>query len=203
MPIGLTKKHLTYMNIGARYWPATLDGLTKDQATAVQPYLSRLESCLKAGIGLYLWGNNGTGKSYITAALCMEVWRTWRVKSFCVTAAELKESWIEDRPLGDRDESVVQRSETARFLVIDDIGKEHRAASGFAETKFGALLRLRSRSKLVTSLTSNLNPKEFGAIYGESAADLSKECMHPIKLKTVSLRSDLADRIHRSLKETT
>lgn len=43
-----------------------------------------------------------------------------------------------------------------RVLVIDDVGKEHRTASGFAEDVFDLLVRHRMNSGLATVMTSNL-----------------------------------------------
>jgi DNA replication protein DnaC len=139
-----------------------------------------------------LWGDNGHGKSYISAALCKRVWGELRVTSYYITASELRDSFLPggDRPANlDSFESVVQRVGSVRFLVIDDIGKEHRASSGFAENKFGKLVRDRVRDNLVTCLTTNLNPKEFGEVYGRSTGQLIKECMIPVKIVGDDMRN--------------
>lgn len=86
---------------------------------------------------------------------------------------------------------------TARYLVIDDLGKEYRSDSGFAETNFGVLLRHRSRMKLVTNITSNLTPKEFGEVYGKSTAQLVKECMYPVHFDGPDMRDAEADKLRQ------
>lgn len=187
----LTEAHLTYMNIGRRYWGADVSTLLSHQRKPLQPYLEKFGQCLQQGIGLFVWGENSTGKTYVTAALCKEAWKRFRINAFCTTAAELKDCWIQDRPLADG-ETFTQRIEKVRLLVIDDLGKEYRAASGFAENKFAALLRTRAREKLTTIVTTNLTPAEFKEVYGLSSGELAKECMYPVRFEPVNVRSMIA-----------
>lgn len=199
-PMELTKGHLTYMNLGIRYWPAEMAKLTLAQRRGVGEYAERFRTMLAKGIGLFLWGPNGSGKSYVSAALCKMAWSEFRVTSYCITAADLKECWINDRPAHEgSEETVTSRTEKARLLVIDDLGKEHRAASGFAETRFGQLLRSRSRQKRTTIITANMTPKEFSEVYGPSTAQLSKECLFPVKLSAEDVRDRLRAGIEKEI----
>ena len=196
MPVDLTKTHLKYMNIGERYWESALADLNQSQEKSLRSFLNKLEATIDRGIGLFLWGPNNTGKSYVSALLCKLVWAQYRVTSYCVTAAELKESWIKSIPAhSGSDELMVDRVMTARYLVIDDLGKEYRSDSGFAETNFGVLLRQRSRMKRVTNITSNLTPKEFGEVYGKSTAQLVKECMYPVHFDGPDMREQESQKI--------
>lgn len=196
--VELSEAHLTYMNIGRRYWDADLKRMLPHQQEPLTEYLSKIGQCVKQGIGLFLWGENSTGKTYVTAALCKHVWSEYRVSAFCTTAAELKECWIQDREVADG-EKFTQRIERVRFLVIDDLGKEYRAASGFAENKFSALLRTRARDKLTTVVTTNLTPAEFKEVYGLSSGELAKECMYPVRFKPVNVRNLIAGDIGKKL----
>lgn len=194
--IPLSKEHLVYMNIGERFWGATLDDMTEEQHSAMNTFVNRLPDYIAHGLGIFLWGDNSRGKSYIAAALCKRVWGQYRVTSYCITASELKDCWIQDRPAHPGStETVLQRVMSARFLVIDDIGKEHRAASGFAENRFGHLLRQRSKLKLVTSLTLNFTPKEFAEVYGKSTAELVQESMIPVRLIGENMRHLIAEEL--------
>lgn len=198
----LTESHLTYMHIGRKYWDADLSSLLPHQKKQLDPYLAKFGSCVGRGLGVFIWGENSTGKTYVAAAMCKQVWQDFRVSSFCITAAELKEAFIQDRPAEEGgNETVMQRCETVRFLVIDDLAKEYRTASGFAEVKFGALLRQRSRQKLTTSITTNLVLKDFRSVYGDSAAELCKECMTPVRFESVNVRDKVADKIVKFLED--
>jgi len=186
----LTGDHLKLMNIGKRFWGATRKGLTESQLHAVGNYLGILDEHVRRGVGMFLWGDNSVGKSHVGAVLCKVVWGLYGVPSFCVTAAELKEAWIDDRPLfPESRETVCERSAKVRFLVIDDLGREHRSSSGFAENKFGALLRQRSRDKKTTVITTNLDPEAYTSIYGKAAFELVRECMIIQEMRGSNLRA--------------
>lgn len=194
MPVHLNVDHLRLMNIGKRFWDATRDSLTESQQESVGNYLVKLDDHVRQGMGLFLWGGNSIGKSYVGAVLCKAVWGLHRVPSFCVTAAELKDAWIEDKPLFlESRETFCGRASSVRFLVIDDLGREHRANSGFAENKYGALLRQRSRDKKTTVITTNLDPTSYEKIYGKAAFELARECMIVRKMGGSNFRAVIAD----------
>lgn len=53
----------------------------------------------------------------------------------------------------------------AYLVVLDDVGKEYRGASGFAAAKFESLLRQRYDDGLPTILTSNVAMEDWAAEY--------------------------------------
>jgi DNA replication protein DnaC len=184
------------MNLGKRYWSSRLNLLTSSQEEALGSYPDKLGEAIRDGVGIFLWGPNSTGKSYVASALCIEATAQFRISSYIIRAAELKEAFIKDFPANpDSNETVIERINYVNFLVIDDLGKEYRTASGFSETAFGSLLRDRCRRKLPTSITSNLPPDEFTNIYGPSTGELAKECMIPIKLGGSSRREKISNKL--------
>ena len=182
--IKLNEGHLKLMNIGRRYWGATIDDFSEKQKKVIGPYITNFTQNLTKGLGLYIYGENGYGKSYISSALCKWVWSTHRLYSYCLTAWHLINSWksFKDPIMVTERQTVADRVMKIPFLVIDDLGKEHRTQSGFSEGEFNNLLRERSRDTKITLITSNLTPIEFKNIYGESSAQLSKECLLPVRL---------------------
>jgi DNA replication protein DnaC len=57
-------------------------------------------------------------------------------------------------------------------LVVDDVGKEHRTQSGFAEDAFDLLVRTRHNKGLRTIYTTNLPLYRWGDQYSESMRSL-------------------------------
>lgn len=59
-------------------------------------------------------------------------------------------------------------------LVIDDVGKEHRTSSGFAEDAFDLLVRTRHNEGLRTIYTTNVPLYRWSSQYSESMRSLIK-----------------------------
>jgi DNA replication protein DnaC len=76
-----------------------------------------------------------------------------------------------------------------QVLVIDDLGKEHRTSSGWAENYFDHLVRSRFLMGLSTIVTTNVAIKDWGQVYGESMASFAHEALTPLVI-----RSDKGDR---------
>jgi DNA replication protein DnaC len=190
------------MNIGRRYWPAEVDNFCEEQKKAVQKYVDNFEKYYKDGNGLYIYGANGGGKSYISAALCKHVWSKYRIFSYCLTAGELNAAWksFKDPIWANSEELVIDRIVRIPFLVIDDLGKEYRPkkdSSGFSEDSLGNLLRERSRELKITIITSNLSPVTFKEIYGESTAQLCKEYLIPVTIVGKNWREEKQSQIRQ------
>jgi len=186
----LSKAHYEYMNIGRRFWDANVFNLRPSQKEAVKDYVKRFKFFISKGVGLFLWGPNSSGKTYVSASLLILAWERWLVSGYCVTAASLKENFVKDMPVDfGSEETVITRAIRSQILVIDDLGREHRSTSGFAENRFDMLLRDRSRDLNTTIITSNLNPDDFRDIYGVSSFELVRENMHFVKLNGENIRA--------------
>lgn len=69
-----------------------------------------------------------------------------------------------------------------RCLVLDDMGKEHKTKSQWAEDTFDELLRRRYDRGFPTIITSNTQLSEWGRIYNESMASFARECFVSVVL---------------------
>jgi DNA replication protein DnaC len=58
------------------------------------------------------------------------------------------------------------------LLVVDDVGKEHRTSSGFAEDEFDILVRTRYNEGLRTIYTTNVPLSRWGRQYSDSMRSL-------------------------------
>ena len=72
------------------------------------------------------------------------------------------------------------RMNNMKVFVLDDLGKEHRTATGWAENQFDALLRSRFNAGLPTIVTTNVPFKSWGSVYGEPMGSFAHEAFIPI-----------------------
>lgn len=107
--------------------------------------------------GLYLYGNFGSGKSFLINALFHELAITKEVKVEMVYVPEalrlLKDDW-------ESYEAKMHRYQTADLLLLDDIGAEKVTEWGRDEV-IGTILQYRMEHKLPTFFTSNMNLEDL------------------------------------------
>jgi len=190
--VQLTEAILKRMNIGRRYWPASMQNVPEcTLKSTYRSYMKNLASNYAEGWGLFVYGNNGVGKTYTSCALLKEITKAG-YSTFCILSDELKLAYI-DGSRFDEDNTVTQRVERVDFLLIEDLGKEYSGrGSGFAELCFENLLRKRSRECRPTIVTTNLTPALFKERYKQSAASLAMECMIAVEMKGDDIRRQMA-----------
>jgi DNA replication protein DnaC len=72
--------------------------------------------------------------------------------------------------------------EHVRVLVLDDLGKEHRTNSKWAENYFDHLLRTRFYGGYTTLLTSNVDRDEWATYYGNVMDSFCDEAFYAIAI---------------------
>ena len=120
--------------------------------------------------GIYLHGNNGTGKTYLIAALFNELARK-DIKSVMVYVPEFLRSLkqFNDEDLEDKYDSV----KYAPLLLLDDIGAEYLTAWGRDEI-LGTILQYRMDQELPTFFTSNLDLNQLEEHFSNTPNGIEK-----------------------------
>jgi DNA replication protein DnaC len=165
------------MRVPRRYWKASWDlvlPLDAEHREAVGRYMRSIVANVKKGWGLHLWGPNDTGKTAVSCLVLMEA-RRWGFSGLFVRSPKLRQVIINSQKFDDS-HSWLQRAERVDVLVIDDLGKEYRGDSSFAERMIEGLIRERQGSNKVTILTTNLAGRSHGS-KGESLEDMYQESM--------------------------
>lgn len=126
------------------------------------------------GRGLLFSGGNGTRKTSLAAAILTDVqYRNPSTKIYYVRFSDWKRALtdtftneVTERTVAAK--RMLEKSEFAHLLVLDDIGQEHRTSSGFTESSIHELLRVRYEAARPTIVTTNIHEKALRGVYGVS-----------------------------------
>ncbi|MBQ1740539.1 MAG: ATP-binding protein, partial [Erysipelotrichaceae bacterium] len=110
--------------------------------------------------GLYIYGDLGTGKTYLCTALANSLVKKGKKVAFVKVSNffnEMKSYFSQDPDMIDRNISILKKAE---YLFLDDIGSE--AVSEFVRDDIlFRVLDYRLENKLMTIFTSNLSKEEL------------------------------------------
>lgn len=187
----LTVGDVRRANIPERYWNVRFSEIPEglEYREKVGKYLSDLPDMLDKGIGLYLWSlQNSTGKTSIATLVIKQALRH-RKTAFFEESGRLKNLLIK----GDNFEegvTIENRVLNVDVLVIDDIGKEYRTQSGFAENQLETIVRARVQNMKTTIMTGNVHPKDLKNIYSEDFSALLRESMVQLNIVGHDFRAE-------------
>lgn len=151
------------------------------------------------GRGLLLWGRNGTRKTTLAAAVATEVqWSSIHYQVYMVRFADYKNALTatyskDESPEKEEAKKVLRMAEKATLLVLDDIGQEHRTASGFTESTLHELIRRRVEDARPTVVTTNVEPDDMYSVYGPSFDSFRKEAFETLNLSGPDSRKNYED----------
>jgi len=182
----LSKVDLTYMRIPRRYWGVRLGLINEDYRKYVYRYLKGLDSNIRAGKGVLLFGPNGVGKTGAIVVVAKEVRRRGYTVLF-VEGLMLMEIFL-GKVMFEDGQSLYERMLEVDYLVIDDLGKGTGDSKGFLISKLEGVLRARYDEKKVTSITTNMTPRELSMYFSESGMSILKAIVTPIHCEGRDMR---------------
>ena len=148
-----------------------------EAVSVVMDYIDKPEENFKYGMGLFLYGPNGSGKTMLGSL----VLKAYAAKGYSIcftTFIELlegkKSSWSDQ----DEKDWFARQVTNADILVIDDPGKEHRVSErgiDFINSLLQEVVRYRISNNLPTIITTNLDPADFRKAYGADIGSLLTE----------------------------
>ena len=162
----------------------SLDDFTNDdEALAhVKNYLRKFAEAKESGVGLYLWGNNGTGKTHLMCCAFKELIsckQTVRVFTIDEIVDQFTASWYS--PEHKRELNHMLR--TVDFLGIDEFGKnvgkdgEAIYLPDMVKRIMESVIRFRVQMKRPIWFSSNTDPKFVREVFSEDIASLLNEAV--------------------------
>jgi len=187
-------------NLPERYWEASLSAIPDhlDYKHKIKKYIDNLVEMMEQGIGLYLWSSeNGTGKTSVSALIAKEALRYGKTVFF-EESSRLKGMLINKEQF-EEGTSIEERMMMVDVLILDDIGKEYRTSSGYAENVIETLVRARVQKVKTTIMTGNVHPKDMKKIYSEDFSALLKESVVPVNVTGYDFREARAKALSKLL----
>lgn len=159
-----------------------------------------------SGKGLLLYGPPGHGKTALASVALQAILRasqlsTWGTRytrtfqpsrgaymAYYPVIPQLYQRQMNHQTTEEEDDLLLDLSggrtdeTTIRLLVLDDLGKEYRTASGWASQGVESLLRTRHYNGWPTVVTTNMNLKEIESAYGEATGSWIHEAFYLLKV---------------------
>lgn len=175
-------EYFLYCGIKSAWHKKSLSMFTNDPETLryVQKYLLNYKSLYEEGIGLYLWGSNGSGKSHLMNCAFMELIHQGakvRIYSMDEIVDKFTSSWYSDSDKKDLD-NILRNID---FLGIDEFGKnvdkngEPLYLPDLVKRVMESVIRFRVQMHKPIWFTSNTDPKFVGKVFSEDIASLLRE----------------------------
>lgn len=152
---------LAKANIPVKYWDlefSNLDAANTQVREKLEQYCSKFKQVLDRGVGLFLVGPNGVGKT-LAASLLLK--QALRGKYRCRFTTLMEIMAMSSDGMYDASARNAYRKEIVEvdFLVIDDITKTYKntekASSAYIDVQFDYLFRTRANCNLPVIITSN------------------------------------------------
>tara|TARA_B100001094_G_scaffold322338_1_gene371517 strand:- start:2299 stop:2814 length:516 start_codon:yes stop_codon:yes gene_type:complete len=143
-------------------------------------YVKKMDSMIKGGVGLLLWGPNGRGKTALAVGIGKEFRRRGCTVLF-VECAAVKDIFI-SRAAFDEEEVMWNRAKRVDVLILDDLGKGVQDSKGFGARVIDQLIRHRTSNQRVTFITTNIDPPRLAGELKISTMHSLKESIVPVKI---------------------
>ena len=188
----LYKKYLS-SGIGKPYQRLTWDDVDPELDPHLEPiykFLNDPEKYISRGMGVYLWGPPGTGKTMIARVVDNVL------SSLAATMAGMVEYFTAGWG-GKTDEKqwFTEKFLSSQILVLDELRRDNR----LAESTFDHILRTRVHEGRPTIITTNLTPTELENGYGSSILSLIVEQSIVVNLDRQNYRGQAHDRLMKEI----
>lgn len=159
-------KLLGRSGIGKRFQQRRFDTFRTDTPArkksyqVAKDYADNFAMFMQDGIGLYIEGTNGTGKTHLAAAIAMQLMTEQNIPCICKTAGDLL---LDTKSAFDREgvneKQILQVYKDVSLLIVDDLGKEQ--CTDWSISTLYSILNDRYEKMLPTIITTNYNSDEL------------------------------------------
>lgn len=185
--------------LGARYQnlmfkDAILTESNRKAYVKSKNYVANAEKVRSENIGLYIYGDNSSGKTFLTACICNElIWKGYRCiyTNLASILNEIRSSY-DGNGIGECD--LLGRLRSYDFAFIDDLGKEflgreyNVGSAKWAEEKLFEVLNARYNAQKPTIFSSNYSISELASVLNLDKAIIER--VNEMSTRTIKLEGD-------------
>lgn len=187
----LTMMGEKYLN--ARFNDAIITKNNQKAYKSAENYVKKSQEVLKNNIGLYIYGDNSSGKTYLIACICNALVEQGYSCIFTSIPRLLAEINRKTRENGMSQAEIIEILSRKKFVFIDDLGKEflgNRQDYEWvkAEKVLLEVLNARYGNGLPTIFTSNYSFEDFATKFGLDKAILER--VNEMSTKVIKLEGD-------------
>jgi len=191
-------------NIPLKYWESEMTDLTDSRVNEILvKYVEKLDQAISSGIGLYMYGTQGTGKTLSACLVLKEaIRRGYRVYFTMLT--EVLEKYCDGRYDRDARAAFQYSILDADFLVVDDIDKGYISdKSTFIDSAYDYMFRTRANRNLPIIITSNKSREEFSGqenlAFGKSLLSIFDEHLVNVIVTGKDRRKEIQEKLREFL----
>ena len=199
-----TTEYYLYCGIKTGWHEKSLSDFTNDEEAleAVKKYLSTASDVVTEGIGIYLWGSNGTGKSHLmNCSFKRFIADGYKVRIYSMDEIvdKFTSSWYSDEEKHELDNVL----RNIAFLGIDEFGKNVDKDGkpvylpDLVKRVMESVIRFRVQMHKPIWFASNTDPKFVKDVFSEDTASLLREAVVPICVRGADYRKKIASRNKR------
>jgi DNA replication protein DnaC len=171
------------------YWNKSIADFNGDKKalSAIQDYTKKIQGNLNKGIGLYLYGSPGVGKTLLSSYVLQETLKRNKNAHFYFFTDILNvftEAWHDDEARNEVENNIINSD----LLIMDDVGKEFKSNKKLHESILDTVVRNRASQLRPIIITSNYDILDVKETYGHGIVDLFKESLVVIPVKGDSYR---------------
>lgn len=179
----ITIEHLARSKIPKRYWKVKYEKVYVKNKMKLDNYFNNFIDWYNKGFGLYLFStSNSFGKTSISVIMGKKALSFG--KSVLFIKPDQIQQYIIEHEMFDEVQSYKDRILQVDLLIIDDLNKEYCGKTNFIKTVLENIIRDRMQNLKPIIISSNINPKKIKDKYSKSLAEMFKECMFSIEIKS-------------------
>lgn len=191
-------KHYLNSGIGVPYQRLGWDDWMGDpDLVSVVRDVYLVKDYVERGMGLFLWGTIGTGKTMLATLVLKELVKRG-VRCYAITADDLVEEFTKGWASNEDKRWYERRIKYCDVLLLDDLAKEQNRGE-LPKTTIDNLLRSRVQAGRPTLVTTNYEPKYLGIDYGGPALRLLHEQSMPLHLEGADVSLHVNERSNREM----